>query len=106
MRKLLIIIAFSGMALAACSGGDSGSGAPATAPAAAAAPAPAAMPSAAEFASGVIDHSRDEKEFELRRTLGGVDRMIEQYKADGYDTTDLQSQKAELEASLSQLLNG
>jgi len=51
-----------------------------------------------------IDHARDEAEFELRRSIGGLDRMIEQYTADGYATDDLKAQKAELVANLDALL--
>ena len=51
-----------------------------------------------------IDHARDEAEFELRRSIGGLDRMIEQYTADGYATDELEAQKLELSADLDALL--
>jgi hypothetical protein len=49
------------------------------------------------------DHAQDLKEFRLRSSLSGVERMIEQYKKDGYDTSDLESRKAELENQLSNM---
>lgn len=49
------------------------------------------------------DHSQDVKEFRLRHSLAGVERMIEQYKKDGYDTSDLEARKADLEKQLSNL---
>ena len=51
-----------------------------------------------------IDHTRDEKEFVLKRSLWGVEAMIEDYKKNGYDTTDLENQKAELENKLNALM--
>ncbi len=57
-----------------------------------------------EFASGVIDHSQDEKEFELRKSLYGVESLIEHYEKEGYDTAELEEQKAQLEAELDALL--
>jgi hypothetical protein len=52
-----------------------------------------------------IDHTRDAAEFELRRSIAGHDRMIEQYTADGHATDELEAHKAELSASLDALLN-
>ena len=49
------------------------------------------------------DHSKDLQEFHLRSSLSGVERMLEQYQKDGYDTTELESQKAELEKQLADL---
>ena len=51
-----------------------------------------------------VDHALDAAEFELRRSIGGLDRMIEQYTADGYATDELEAQKAELSANLDSLL--
>ncbi|MEX2517343.1 MAG: hypothetical protein WD572_10640 [Gammaproteobacteria bacterium] len=49
----------------------------------------------------MIDHSRDEKEFELRKTLNGVESMLE----DGIgDEAALKKQKAELEKELKALM--
>jgi len=105
MRNILLIIGFIGFGLAGCSS-DTDSSAPAATAKAPAASAPASMPAASEMGGGVIDHSRDEKEFALRRSLSGVGRMIDQYKKDGHDAAALEAQKAELEASLSALLGG
>ena len=62
--------------------------------------------SSAAMASGTIDHSLDEVEFELRRSIGGLDRMIEQYTADGHATGELEAQKVELSANLDALMSG
>ncbi len=51
-----------------------------------------------------IDHTQDAAEFELRRSIVGHDRMIEQYTADGHATDELEAHKAELSASLDALL--
>jgi len=53
-----------------------------------------------------IDHTQDAAEFELRRSIAGHDRMIEQYTADGYATDELEAHKAELSASLDALMGG
>lgn len=104
MLKYLITILF-GLTLAAC-GGDkpaesmSDDSAMADSPA-----APAADSSSMSEEYGMtIDHSRDEAEYELRRSIGGLERMIEQYTADGHATDELMAQKAELSASLEALL--
>lgn len=49
------------------------------------------------------DHSKDLQEFQIRSSLSGVERMIDQYKKDGYDTSELETQKAELEKQLTDL---
>ena len=103
INKLNVILI--SLALSACGGGqdDSSASQPAAASGeSSAGHSPAAAP-AEEMASGVIDHSRDVMEFELRRALGGVERMIEQYTADGYDTAELEARKAELMAELENL---
>ena len=67
----------------------------------------APMEKAAEVEiSGTIDHSRDEMEFMLRRSLAGVDRMIEQYTADGYETADLEESKAQISSELDKFMSG
>ena len=53
-----------------------------------------------------IDHTQDAAEFELRRSIAGHDRMIEQYTADGHATDELEAHKAEMTASLDALLKG
>ncbi|MEX0951988.1 MAG: hypothetical protein WDZ86_06865 [Gammaproteobacteria bacterium] len=75
------------------------------------APAPAApqpeeafdesRPMIEQYEVKMIDHSRDEKEFELRKTLNGVESMLE----DGIgDEAALKKQKAELEKELKALM--
>lgn len=51
----------------------------------------------------VVDHTMDEMEFELKRSINGLERMIEQYKEEGYDYSDLEKQKKELEKELDNL---
>ena len=99
INKLNVVLV--SLILSACGGGQDDGGAKQEA-AMGAEPAAEAMAESAseEMASGVIDHSRDVIEFELRRALGGVERMIEQYTADGYETGELEARKAELMAEL------
>lgn len=73
-------------------------------------PSSEAAPMAAAETNGMTvdgtfypDHSKDLQEFHIRSSLSGVERMIEQYKKDGYDTSELESQKAELEKQLANL---
>lgn len=108
MNKYVIVAGIAALLGAGCSG-DKGAPAPATgeqATAGAAAPAMEAAPPVAESAlgSGVIDHTRDAKEFELRRSLWGVESMIELYQQNGHDTADLQAQRSKLIADLKALL--
>jgi len=49
------------------------------------------------------DHEKDAREFEIRSSLAGVKRMIESYKQDGHDTSELEKRKAELEKKLADL---
>ncbi|MEJ2760642.1 MAG: hypothetical protein P8126_03655 [Gammaproteobacteria bacterium] len=49
------------------------------------------------------DHSKDLQEFKVKSSLSGVERMIEQYKKDGYDTSELENEKAKLEQQLKQI---
>ena len=52
----------------------------------------------------IVDHTKDEKEFILKRELWGVEAMIEDYKQHGYDTADYEKRKAELEKELNNLM--
>lgn len=54
----------------------------------------------------IVDHSRDEKEFELRRSINGVKAMIETAKEEGQDVSEQESRLAELEKQLQELLGG
>ena len=76
------------------------------APAAESAMAEAAPMVSAEESAMTIPHANDEAEFELRRSIGGLDRMIEQYTADGHATDELEAQKAALTESLNALMSG
>lgn len=96
----LTLLAIVALFLSAC--GDDKASSSVTAPKADSSMAKSSAP----MASGMIDHSRDAAEFELRRSIGGLDRMIEQYTADGYAIDELEAQKAELSASLDSLLSG
>lgn len=102
MRKWLIVLGITGIMLAACSEdrappAEKTGAAPATS-----AGQPAAM-AKRPSGPGVIDHTQDEREFELRRSLAGTERMIQQYREDGHDTSELEARKAELEKKLQQL---
>lgn len=108
MKNFLIVV-FTTLFLTACGGDEEG-----TPEKKAAAPAPQKeMQSADTAADGkkedgmiVVDHTMDEIEFELKRSLGGVKRMIEQYKEDGFDTAELEAQKEKLEKELKELVSG
>jgi hypothetical protein len=49
------------------------------------------------------DHEMDSKEFQVRSSLAGVKRMIKDYEENGYDTSDLEKRKAQLEKELDKL---
>ena len=49
------------------------------------------------------NHDKDAKEFEVKSSLAGVERMIEHYKEEGYDTSELEKKKADLENKLADL---
>lgn len=73
-------------------------------------PSSEAMPMAPPEGNGMTvegtyypDHSKDLQEFQIRSSLSGVERMIDQYNKNGYDTSELESQKAELEKKLADL---
>jgi hypothetical protein len=51
----------------------------------------------------VIDHSKDEQEFRIKKSLAGVESLIEDVKAAGGDVSDLEAQKADLEKQLESL---
>ena len=68
------------------------------------APSQSSQKSMSSGSNMAIDHSADEKEFNLKRSLWGVEAMIEDYKANGYDTADLEKQKADLEKELKAMM--
>jgi hypothetical protein len=53
-----------------------------------------------------VDHTRDLKEFELRRSLFGVESLIEINKQQKLDTKELESQRAELVKQIKDLISG
>lgn len=107
MKHILIIVVAT-FILAACGGDEQG-----TSEKKAATSAPQkTMQSSDNAADGkkmdemmIVDHSMDEIEFEIRRSLNGVKRMIEQYKEEGFDTAELEAKKEKLEKELKDLLS-
>lgn len=51
----------------------------------------------------VVDHTMDEMEFKLKRSINGLERMIEQYKEEGFDFSEMEKKKKELEKELENL---
>ncbi len=100
----LVLMGLLSLALASC-GGDKSEEKVTKEAMPAATPAPMAKAAGNEV-SGVIDHSRDEIEFRLRRSLAGVERMIEQYTADGYATAELEKSKAQISSELEKFMSG
>ncbi len=66
--------------------------------------ADASGPIPSKLGHGVIDQTRNVKEFRIRRSLWGVRSLIKDYKKHGYDTSKLEARKAELEQQLKDLL--
>lgn len=57
--------------------------------------------------SGGIDHTRDIMEFELKRSLSGVESLIEELKAKGADISEeLEAKKKDLEQKLAAFKSG
>lgn len=66
-----------------------------------------AATSAPVTGSGGIDHTRDIMEFELKRSLSGVESLIEELKAKGADISEeLEAQKKDLEQKLAAFKSG
>lgn len=62
------------------------------------------MSEKADQAMKVVDHTLDEAEFELRRSINGLERIIESYKEQGVDTSEAEAEKSKLEKQLQELL--
>ncbi|NIN36889.1 MAG: hypothetical protein GWO08_21340 [Gammaproteobacteria bacterium] len=62
------------------------------------------MPEKADQAMKVVDHTLDEAEFELRRSINGWERIIESYQEQGVDTSEAEEEKSKLEKELLELL--
>ena len=105
--KVLIYISFVLLLLGGCSGksnAPTSSQSKAMSTPAAAAPANATGPFASKLAHGVIDQTRNAKEFRIRRSLWGVQSLIDDYQKHGYDTSRLEARKNKLEQQLKNLL--
>src|SRR5690554_686657 len=108
MRNIFIMMCTVAL-LTAC-GDDEGKPASTAAPAKSeSANGPATSPDTGITSEGVykmidgiriVDHSRDEKEFEIRRAISGVESMIKNYKEQGMDTADLEKQLNDLKQEL------
>lgn len=123
MKKLLFVLCM-GAFLAACGGDDQDKSQgkvqekaqDATAKVEATAPAPAVKSSAAPVTNATvtkevdgslfIDHTRDIKEFQLRRSLFGVESLIENNKQLKLDTKELESQRDDLVKQIKKLISG
>lgn len=105
MMKLAIVATLS-LLVSACGDDKAASSTEAAAVAESTmAEAPASMAGDDEYGR-TVNHFTDEVEFELRRSIGGIERMIEQFSADGYATDELEAEKAELSANLNAVLEG
>jgi len=106
MKKQTLLAVLAALSVAACGNDHASSQKASTKSTAAAQSAALEAPPMREskLASGVIDHTRDAKEFELRRSLWGVESRIEMYKASGYDTAELQAERTKLITELRALL--
>lgn len=98
MRTIIAVCAM-GFILSACDKGQEPAGQPAGSMEEA--PAPQMK---ASYDNVTVDHTKDEMEFNLKRSLWGVESMLEDYKQKGLDTAELEQQKAELEKELSTLM--
>jgi hypothetical protein len=123
MKKLLLILCM-GTFLTACGGDDQDKSQgkvqekaqDATARVEATAPAPAVKSSAPPVTNATVakevdgsmfvDHTRDIKEFQLRRSLFGVESLIENNKQKGIDTKELESQRDDLVKQIKDLISG
>jgi len=115
MRNIFVTL-FIAVLLSACGNDESGeTKAPAT-PAETSAPAVTVTeegpgeitPGVAKDIGGImiVDHTRDEKEFELRRSISGVQSMIDNAKQAGQNTAELEARLGELQKQLKDLLAG
>ena len=111
MKKLLFVLCM-GAFLAACGGDDQDKKEKAKTEAVApkiksSAPAVTNATVAKEVdGSMFLDHTRDLKEFELRRSLFGVESLIEIHKQQKLDTKELEAQKADLVKQIKDLISG
>jgi hypothetical protein len=111
MKDLTIILLISAsLLLAACGKDDAGqsekAAAPAATPAASKAPmadaAPAAPMAAVEGATRYIDHAKDEIEFGLKKSIAGLESLLEDV-SDSEQVAMIKKDIAELKSKLSEL---
>ncbi len=116
MKNIFVTLFIAGL-VTGCGGDDADQSktAAATAPAETASSAPAVAEGPGEISPGVyklidgimiVDHARDEKEFELRRSISSVESLLESAKKAGQDTAELQARLGELQKQLKDLLAG
>ncbi len=102
----LVSIVMFAATLSGCGEGDSTGTGPSDPDTASSAPTDTAAPSALTTGSGGIDHAQDIKEFELKRSLSGVESLIEDLKAKGADISELEAKKKALEQELGAFKSG
>ena|SRR5918996_971690 len=97
MKKQLVLSLVCGTLVLGCGEGEPT--APQSTPATEPEPA-----SAGKTPEGtMIDHTQDEKEFMLKRSLAGVEDLITDLKAKGQDVSELEVRKEKLETELKAL---
>jgi len=52
----------------------------------------------------LVDHTLDEVEFDLRRSIGAIERRIETYKEEGFNTAELEAELKELRKELEKVV--
>lgn len=119
MKKLLFVLCL-GVFIAACGSDDQdkaqGKAQEKAQEKAMEAPAPTAKSSAPPVTNATVakevdgsmfvDHTRDIREFQLRRELSGVETLIESNKQQKLDTKELESRRDELVKQIKDLLAG
>ena len=104
-RSLICLIAILPFIVGACSKETGQEGSQTMAPKASS-PAPAKQAAATAASGRVIDHAKDAKEFRIRRSLAGVESLIEDYKAAGHSTDKLEAQREKLQKKLAEITGG
>ncbi len=108
MRKYisLVSIVMFAATLSGCGEQDSTGTEPSDTDTASSAPTDTPATSALVTGSGGIDHAQDIKEFELKRSLSGVESLIEDLRAKGADIGELEAKKKDLEQELGAFKSG
>ena len=113
-----IVLAVS-LGLFGCNQGGSGDAASSAPASEAASPSSAPAPSGGDSAAAAtsdeapvsrssegtvyIDHAKDEIEFRLKNSIDGLTELLDDYRAKGVDSTELEAQIASLKKELSNL---